>query len=390
MPRQTNRVGALVFQPPYFGYESFFYERQGDRSAPESQWNLTNETLLNAHLYRLEAGLGATLRLWGFNYHEENTTAANTRAAQLSPELTNAWLRYPLDSDAQGSAIQAGVMPLRSNANAILFGNYLARMDPHHDAIRRQTPDLDSLGSLAPSVTGITLTIGNRAAPVRADAWMIQDEDDYSLLGLISGTASFGFEWGLGFCAYRVLPQRDAETYLHWESSEDTIPDRITWTYRDLLLSGQASMDLASLLGNGARKGNYGGFFAEAALLGWKHNPFVAMSRYDRLIWTLGAHLPTFGWLDVFVVQLENRPTWNYRPEWSGGWATPQTPPWIAGALLSKNIGPQVSFQFRVIAREKYWTNLGVIPVEFDATVPRFWEYSSRTKCLGRIVVRFP
>lgn len=379
----------------HFGYEPFFYEGQDDLGAPQSQWNFTSEALLTAHLYRLEAGLGVALRLWGLNYPEENEFANHNRVAKLSPELKNAWLRYPFGADPQGAAIQAGVMPLQSHDNAILFGNYLVRKDPHHDFNRRVVTDLDSLGSLAPSLTGIALTIGDQGAPARAEAWLFGDDEEYSLFGLISGTALHGFEWGFGFCAYRIIPQRDAETYLHWESSDDSIPDTVQWTYRDFLFSGQAAIDIASLLKNDNPKGLYGGLFAEVALLGWKHNPFTTMGRFDRLIWTLGAHLPTFGWLDVFVVQLEKRPQWNYRPEWSSGWATPHVSPWSAGALLSKSIGARLSFQFRVMTGQRvfewsrFYTPLVFSP-DVDANETHTLSYSTMTQCLGRIVLRFP
>jgi hypothetical protein len=155
------------------------------------------------------------------------------------------------------------------------------------------------------------------------------------------------------------------------------------------MLAARAALDFASLLCGGAPPGRYGGIFAEAALLGWKDIPLIAPDRAGRTVWTMGARLPTFGWLDICTLQGE----WHSTSAGTAGEGigagppaeAPRRPsPWRFGLLLSKRIGAGFTAQARLLTYEEANPGMTFLD-EPGGGAPR-----RRSAGLARIVFRLP
>jgi hypothetical protein len=334
--------------------------------------NTAIQGLIQAHAYRLVVRLGAASRFpnrtEAGRYGPSETSG---RIVYSETGLTEASLRLRFGPSDANDGIQFGLMPLQGNPDAILYGNYLARYQPNPLFEGRELGAWDSLGALAPRVAGIRLALGRSDGPVRAEGWLVRDEEYYSWLAFLSGRAPRKVEWGLGVSGHRAftfqdhlvttsgktLPIRDSP----WGGpfiETDTLPssaDTVTYTFSSLLFSARASLDFASLFGSDA-PGRYGGVFAEAALLGSHEVPEKLSDRWRRLSWTAGTRIPTFGWLDACVFQVE----WRRDPadvfyyglgngSWIpvGAYRPPRPSPWSEALFLAKGIGPHVEAQAR-------------------------------------------
>ncbi|MBW8890474.1 MAG: hypothetical protein JF616_22200, partial [Fibrobacteres bacterium] len=301
---------------------------QAEAYGPEERaWGLDNalQGLIQVHAYRLAGRLGAAAF---FSQTPSSGTGSGTRLTRGHLRVGEASLRWRFGGTEADDGIQIGLTPLQGNADAILFGNYLARYSPYPTVEARKPAAWDSLGTLAPRVEGIRLALGSGAGPVRAESWIVKDQDEnevdakFSLLVFLAGRAPRKVEWGLGLSAYRAfsmppshsIDQPGKSCSTPCDSSGILIVDsiqadtvKIPAMHTPILISARTSVDIAALFAADAPEGRYGGLFAEAALLGWENNSFYAPDRSRRIAWTMGARLPTFGLLDLCMVQGEWR-----------------------------------------------------------------------------------
>jgi hypothetical protein len=340
--------------------------------------NTAIQGLIQAHAYRLVVRLGAASRFpnrtEAGRYGPSETSG---RIVYSETGLTEASLRLRFGPSDANDGIQIGLMPLQGNPDAILYGNYLARYQPYPLFEGRELGAWDSLGALAPRVAGIRLALGRSDGPARAEGWLVRDEEFYSWLAFLSGRAPRKVEWGLGVSGHRAFTLRNnlvspgknlpigdtsgAGGFIE-QDSLSTSTDTVTYTLSSLLFSARASLDFASLFGSDA-PGRYGGVFAEAALLGSMEVPEKLSDRWRRLSWTAGTRIPTFGWLDACVVQVE----WRRDPAdvfyyglGNGSWLPagetrpPRPSPWSEALFLAKGIGPHVEAQARAATFRDY------------------------------------
>jgi hypothetical protein len=413
------------------GLEAVFYGEPasgaGDRRRAEDAY-MAIHGLVQAHAYRLVGRLGLGSSYPTPRVHFDNGSAGgSTGNSQYELDLGEATLGLRLGPPDADEGIRIGTMPLQGNPDAILYGNYLARYLPFPVDEGRGLEKWDSLGSLAPKVAGVSLALGRGDGPVRAEGWLVRDEGDCSWMAFLSGLAPRGIAWGLGASGYRAFAFGDGSLSTPGKGlAEDTSraggfilvdslssSDTAFFTHSALLFSARASFDIASLLGTRtgaeagaeAPKGRYGGVFFEAALLGWKEIPVYDPDRWRRFAWTSGTRIPTFGWLDVCVAQVEWRrppedafylsrngtrlppaipipiPISVNHPSDSGGlnpaFVNPAAPrrasPWNAGLLLAKRFGSHAEVQARFLAYAVDFSGRGA---------------SRREQALGRIVFR--
>jgi len=387
--------------------------RGGDASygAGQRRSRWTDQTaaqaLLSAHAYRLIARVGFASGL--LQDLPDRSGTARTRRQYFAFETGEASLRLrfgPADAD---DGILIGRAPLQGDPDAVLFGNYLARYHAYPAYVERGMHGWDSLGTLAPRVTGVRLALGRADGPARFEGWLRnEDGNAFSLIGFLSGRAARKAEWGLGVQAYRAFARRAGEVQDPGKECLapcDTLGGAVVGTgspdtaYYEIvrvpiLVSARASADFASLFDPNAPPGRYGGLFAEAAVLGWEDQaPFFA-DRARRIAWTLGARLPSFGWLDVCTLQWE----WRPRPDnpftlhWVGvgSWvpaaqesSAPRRPPWSLGILLAKRFGPHVEGQIRALHGEE-----ATLGASFDGPSGSVI-LGRETEILARIAFRF-
>jgi hypothetical protein len=334
--------------------------------------------LVQAHAFRLVGRLGLassypTPRV-RFGNGSAGGSAGNSR---YRLDLGEASLGLRLGAPDADEGFRIGVMPMQGNPDAILYGNYLARYHPFPTGEARGLKAWDSLGALAPRVAGMRLALGRNGGPLRAEGWLARDEGDYSWFAFLSGRAPRKIDWGLGVSGYREFtsqgdlvstPGKDAplgdSPYAGGFIAVDSLPpaaDTVYYTYSAVLYSARVSLDIVSLLGVRAPADRYGGFFAEAALLGWKNQPIYYSDRWDRILWTVGTRIPAFGWLDVCVAQVEwRRPSDYVYYGWGlGSWIPPDVPrprrpsPWAGALLLAKRMGKHAEAQARASASQE-------------------------------------
>lgn len=376
--------------------------------------NTAIQVLAQAHAYRLVARLGAAS---GYPKEPFPARSGNTgkdgRITYYALGISEASLRLRLGQPETDQGIRIGWMPLQGNPEAVLYGNYLARYQPYPVFVARGAAAWDSLGSLAPRVAGALLALGRPDGLLRAEGWLVKDDRDYSWLAFLSGQAPRKIKWGLGVSGYRVFtPGENLVTPAKEPATGDTagsvfidddLPgsgDTVYFTYSATLYSARASLDFASLAGS-ASAGRYGGVFAEAALLGWNVYPPYYPDRWSRFAWTAGTWIPTFGWLDACLAQVEwRRPgdefligtlngSWHPTPVPSGygvnqppdnggpnpEFANPPEPrrrasPWRSGLLLAKRLGRHAEIQ--------------ALSLTYESSAGR------ESQWLGRIVFRIP
>jgi hypothetical protein len=396
IPRPESRFGfdgADAYT--YLGYERGFASSEGT-DHEESEWQGAGQALVQGHVFRLVARLGL-----GLAYGKSDFSVAAS-PYERSYFLKKGWgefsLRLPFGPTEAEDGIQVGLMPLQSDPDAVLFGNYLARYSSYSIPQVRGARVWDSLGSLAPRAEAVRIVLGRSGGPLRMEGGIVRDGNDYSWFGLLSGKAPRKVDWGLGISVYRAFdggskleePIRDGMVIVNPDDSVNR--DTVRFTLIAPMFSARAAIDFASWLGGTAPEGRYGGVFAEAALLGWKDIPYVLPDRLRRIAWTVGARIPTFGWLDVCVAQLE----WRYKGDGSsksnnGTWfpGTYRRPsPWSAGLLLTKRLGAHWEAQARALTYEQPLPVSGVFLSGINFGDPWGPGASRQVRLLGRFAYR--
>lgn len=267
-------------------------------------------------------------------------------------------LGVPFGDSATGAAseIQIGIFPVRVEEDADLFGNYVARYEPYPGVIPYYPWTSDSLGSTSRPGQGARIALGAPASPLRSEFLALWDMGDVHVLGYVDGTTAKGLGWSLG-AGWRHALASD---------TRHRIERRRVWAKTDsgylpigyAQNAGLAYSDSGGITARGwsfsARlrwihpdgpAGRFGAF-AEAALLGWADQPLYYEDRWRRGAATVGAYLPTAGWLQVCLVQAEWRPAAYHandalraRPELRYWIAAEPATPWSFAALLGRDFG---------------------------------------------------
>ncbi len=330
-------------------------------------------------------------------------------------------------------------IPLEGNANAKVFGNYLARYYTYLTREGRSLSPWDSMGALIPRIKGASLSIGRKENFAFLEMDLVHENQGMSLIGTLTGSAPGGLGWGIGFLELQFLnflkgvsssTHRKLNSYSPDSSglnyTATSLAQELVYYKTDLVsVSLWASFHLDDLIESDGLKssknryGNrYGGIFAEVALLGWKSHPGPYQDELERLAWTAGVNVPTFGWLDRFALQVEWRrdpmeklllksiEPWILGPSPVGQNEIPQIPsgdspyyrteyasrasPWKWGIYLSETFLSHFGVQFQATYSESSTENV----MSNGGLSPDVSPFASRRgvtliQVLGRIVFRF-
>jgi hypothetical protein len=389
----------------HLGLEYYLTDREAYPSPglrPGEGGQVAGQILLQAHAFRLLGRLGAGASLKRSVRDESGQVHPSHRIEFWEAGWSEASLRLRFGPAEDGDGIQIGLMPLQGNPDAVLFGNYLARFAPYNPFETRALQKWDSLGCLSPQVEGARFALGRTGGPARGEAWLVREGEDLSWFAFLSGTAPRRMEWGVGLSGYRAwtwskplaAPGRDPGAII-LDPSDTAHTDTISGSSMGTSFSAQVSLDFASLTGSEVPPGRYGGIFGEAALLGWEDRPFAKPRRSRRIVWTAGARIPTFGWLDVCVAQWEWRifPGGEFSasepsnaispvPSENAPASTPGGPShWNIGLLVSKRLGGHFEVQARALSEVQAWGG-----VYYGMLLSRA---SRQDRVLGRVVFRF-
>jgi hypothetical protein len=361
----------------YLGHNQF--GRTVETRYPETEFREETGGLVTipVHFGRVEArlGIGGEYILPSYRRNTQSGFAGTpTRVFYAGPaELS---LRVPFQVPGGSASLQAGRFPVRTHPDAALYGEYLVRYGVYPSHVENPVPIWDSLGSLAANRTGIGFKTWFFDASLRSEILLVFNdpdwnyERDFSLAVFLDGSLRSGFSWGAGGQLYRMhppesnlmTPSRSAnpDYYDNTGPFVDTVPSSNPaisyYSFGNaLMFSLRAGLDFRALLDGDGKDWRDGRLFAEAALLGWKNQPYYYEDRIDRIVYTLGMHLPTFGILDVFCAQWETHPH-RRSTDWSqGSWYSiaPRNEAvawWSAGVLLSKDLlGKWLTLQGRFL-----------------------------------------
>lgn len=308
-----------------------------------------------------------------------------------NPGLDELHLSRPFDIVGWPFSLQAGIFPWKDNPDAAMLGEYLARYRSYPASIRRQGQPWDSLGGLHVRVQGLRFAASTPGGAWKLEALFLADSTyagpgyDFSAMYTLDARLPRGFEIGaglenLGFATTQGglhQPVRASEdkyivhdTISVWTPVDMTAPSDTAYYEipADILLSARVALDLRVLFGREPRPDRSGRLFLETAILGWHDLPFHYGNRMDRLIWTAGIYLPSFGWLDVLCLQIERQHLGSLAgygdntipspvPQGNGDWiphyAEPRTSSpakvWNLALLASKDVRSWLAVQFRYL-----------------------------------------
>jgi len=329
------------------------------------------------HLYRLEARVGLQGQVIESDpYHETNN---NSRFARAGLWFTDMSLRYPLGAPGGGSDIQFGVFRAHPGEGPDLFGNYVTRSEPYPGRMPLPDRAADTLGSAAELSEGLRIASGAVGGPLRAEALLLEEKGDFSCFGFLEGTLPRGLRWSLSAGVRHAFDWHHNDEFYSepfWakggsgvvpidsarsaEANGSAFSDSGGITQRALVLS--ARLEWLQAFG----KPGMGGAFGEVALLGWENQPLLYQDRWRRLAATLGLRPPTWGLLQLCLLQLEWRPGayhpigFTYGSSGSGGYLEPAdaASPWSYAVLLGRDIGRHWAVRSRFSYAPQVWTDV--------------------------------
>jgi hypothetical protein len=329
---------------------------------------------LRGHWLRLEARIG--IGLAGVLPHEKNAQTNSFGGHQFrlhSTSFDEFNLRLPLPWPGQGAALQAGRLRLRTDPEAVFFGEYLLRYGAYPGYEERTAPPWDSLGSVAPRIDAVRLALGGPGSRLRSDWLLLVDSSDlkgnrdFSPALFLDATLPRGFSIGAGVellrwfsTAYDGLksPGEDIRSRTPLPNSGDTVPesqvDTITFsnTRSGTLVSLRAGLDVRALAGSDPGGWSDARVFAEVALLGWANQAVLYRDRLRRVAFTLGAHAPTHGLLDDLCLQAERQALHGKLSDGSASYSFFHPVPyrtepdnWSLGAYAAKTVWVHLTVQ---------------------------------------------
>lgn len=312
------------------------------------------------------------------------------------PGLDELYLSRPFDILGWPSALQAGMFHWKNNPDAAMLGEYLSRYQSYPASIRRQSRPWDSLGGLHVRVQGLRFAASTPGGAWKLEALFLADSTyagpgyDFSAVYTLDARLPRGFEIGAGLENLRFATTQGGlhqpgratgDKYFVHDTLSLTTPGDLTGPSdtsffkipADILLSARAALDLRVLFGREARPDRSGRLFLETAILGWHDIPFYYGNRMDRLIWTSGIYLPSFGWLDVLCLQVERQHAGsragygdntipspvpqrngNQVPQYySEARASSPAKVWNLGLLASKDVRSWLAVQFRYLEQPR-------------------------------------
>lgn len=248
--------------------------------------------------------------------------------------LDELFVKAPIPPLGSRFSLTAGWFRWKTNPDAVMAGEYLARYSAYPTKPLRHAMPWDSLDSLTTPVSGIRLSAASPAGRWGHSALVLMDSgwvgSEISLVYSLDAFPIRGLEIGLATEGYRIGSP--------FGSSISAVPgpkgiDTVTFTHRALLLSMRAALDLKAMISEAENPSRVWRVFAEAAMLGWKNQPQAFESRRDRLALMAGVHLPSFDLLDALTLQWESIPSaWErfpmtyFRSSRSQSWLPSPTP----------------------------------------------------------------
>lgn len=392
----------------FLGHTHFLgtFQDEGGYTSLTSQQDLGGVLRTGLRYSDLEARLGLGGILFYPRPIGSSEVFAHNRVVKFLPGLDEAALRLAFPWAGPTTALELGRFRFRTNPDAVLFGEYLARYGAYPGSVERSQPRWDSLGFLTNRVDALRFTWDG--SPLRSDfLWLwdssaVEGRTDFSFALFLEGTLARGFTWGAGGELFRALstepegltPNSVWNGYVKTDSGYvllsdrpfDTVPrpreDTGYYTRSAGMFSVRAAVDFGDLYGTEAE--GAGGWrdwrvFAEGALLGWGNQPLFYENRWSRLALTIGAHAPTGGWLDDLCFQAERHPRHyrlfrypsQYRPVGSPldidlkpKWLEEsESEKWSWGAFAAKSVGDHLSVQLQCLFRpyddkSYYWRSV--------------------------------
>jgi hypothetical protein len=223
-----------------------------------------------------------------------------------------------------------GDFPFNYNHDTKNLGSYLLRGPVYPGFLTGGFKDF-RIDSAKANVLGFNIhhAIGNFSQDlVLANERELPPVGDWSAAYLAKYKAFNALEIGAGVNFYRVLPNNPDLTtpsknfygydniLIHDGSAHhpydfqyievDTAThDTVFYTQKGVKLMGMFSLDLKKAFGIESMGPNDLKFYGEAAVLGVKNYGHVYDDIKQRIPWTLGFNMPTFGWLEFLSVEVE-------------------------------------------------------------------------------------
>jgi hypothetical protein len=400
----------------YFGYFRNGYPSDASQFAYHEA-NAAGHGLFKAHLFSLQARAGVYFANRPSAIASDSRATTNRRTTFWSMDFGELSFHLPfsLAQENLGSVPEQGIhagwhYPVVGNPDAVLFGNYTTRFGAYPFHERYPLALWDSLGSVQTRVSGLGMALGRKQGWARFSCELTYLEHWFSLQAEVSGRLGRAWHWGVGLYQSHI--------YSHWSISQgtdqlaenrpdlqdssrisdffelDTLTSTTSYTFKSISPSARISWDVAASFKRtnpeGFQGNRLGTVFAEAAVIGWKNQPYAYAKRTDRLVWTAGAHLPTWGFLDRCTFQMEwmKQPTDPFSREsddirelplpgdlsgteipraFVDSTGVPQQSPWKIGLYLSDELFPHVLGQFQAIYFEE--SDLGGVKKRYQAQV---------------------
>jgi hypothetical protein len=262
----------------------------------------------------------------------EQSSVPGSLVTRFGPGISQAFGLYAFgDPEAPAATLQMGYFPYKYNPDASNLGEYLLRSGTYPGVL--VTGGWNILASAGYMMQGLRLAVPLRDDRVRLDFLLPMERDlppMYSLSPTAVATVKVlpGVEVGAGACWNHGIPIRPSKERPRVEGnrvilSRSINPDTAAvsggaeyylytydttsfYTFQGLKLAGRISIDPKDWIGESILGRNDLKLYAEAAILGWKNQPFFYDKRSERMPLMVGFNFPTFGLLDILSVEVQH------------------------------------------------------------------------------------
>lgn len=312
-------------------------------------------------------GMQGRLAAGGYWYHPFGPRTEEAFGGPRYPGFRTApderWLRVPFDLLSWSASAQAGWFRWRTHPDGLMMGEYLARWNAYPLRQIRSGRVWERLDSLSTLVSGARFGAESPGKSIRQEVLLFIDGEPGRLdlsyawsgqakvfRGVEAGVTAMLQNMPAPFSGAAIIrtPTPRASAFIDTSTSDPV--DTVYFSKRATLFSARLALDLAELLTGRARSDQGGRLHAEVAVLGWKDYPYSYDDRDRRTHLVAGLHLPAFGWLDAFRLQVERTPRTSFEEDaWfrpsvilqpNGSWIpserTLPTHYWYGQAYLSK------------------------------------------------------
>ncbi len=293
------------------------------------------QVITRTGVYLTESGtynkrLDVTLTVGGlFWFSLPEDVSFQTRRLQFGPGVGQAQGVYAFGADPANPAakLQFGLFP-HKYSQTVNLGEYLFRSGTYPGTL--VTGGWSYLNSAAYLAQGARLSVPTLDGRVTHDLTLYIERDlepvhDISPGYLLTVRPVDGLEvggglvWahGLSLNSKRLAPKVEENAYSKItnkpiKGAADTLTQntpldqRGYYTFKGFKTVGWASYDFGSMLGSEAIAPGSFQAYGEIALLGIENQPYYYEKRSQRMPFTFGMKLPTFGLLDLFAVEMEH------------------------------------------------------------------------------------